>query len=604
MSLHQRPPGERLWVLLSGEPLRLCDVGFALRVSDEDLPIRLLWAGEGALTADAARTPGRIEIAKLQRYDHAKEYHWIPFWRPTDRDDSWRGNISYGTLQGVLQAEGEDIVLTVKVGPSILAESSLMAMKASLASLADELLTNADGRTRSEVGLAGGPPRSLRSFQVMLQRFLIPLLPFLRQIGRDPHEILAVRAPQRSGIHRAPVRSAVSLDCIENRFVAAATLRWRELLLLCAAGAENQASLLNSLAARRLPLAVDKADGMRRKQWKAEAIALTTRAEEARGLARELSASVPWASEVRSRAGQPRITPLISRDARYHAVFKAWWDIRRECVLVTPLRAASDFDAVASALFERWSVLALAWTLVKLGWEPVGFDVIADALVGTYDLEIRKAKPWTFRSGTVMLRFHYEPEFHKVKLGKSLMDPFLASLRQAALWEQRQVQFFSTSNFRTPDYLLEIILDDGRRSLVIGDALYCPIAPEYEPDITDSGPLWPSDRARAAFEDEYKLRHKLRKVKSDYAATCFFLEPDVGAIRACSHLGFVVYPGPTTSADWVGVLEPQVVPFPLLPFPSSERVGVENDDAVRYALAALLEAAVEAAAIPTPRPAS
>lgn len=603
--LAQRPARERIWVVLAGEVRRLCDVDFTLAVSDEDLPIRLLWTGDGDLTVNASLTPGRLALAKLQNRDNAREYHWTPFWRPTDSsDESWRGNISYGRLSGTLIAEGDSVEVRVDVGPSVLAESSLLAMKATLASLADELLTNTEGRTRSEVGLATGPPRSLRSFQGVLQRFLIPLLPFLRQIGREPHEVLAVRAPQRLGVHRPPLRSAASLDCVENRFVAAAVARWGELLHLCAGAAEHQSSLLTSLATRALPSAVEKADGMRRKQWKAEAAALEVRAKEARDLARELECAIPWAPELGSRGLRARITPLISRDARYHAVFKAWWDIRRECVLVTPLRAASDFDAVASALFERWSVLAIAWALAKLGWQPVEFDLLADALVGTYDLELRKSVPWTFRSKDATLRLYYEPEFHKVKLGKSLADPFASALRQDALWGQSQVQFFSTSNFRTPDYLLELILYDGRRSLVIGDALFCPIAVEFEPKLTDEGPVWPSSRARAAFEDDFKLRHKLRKVKGDYAATCFFLAPDVGAVRACGHLGFVVYPGPRSSADWVAALEGHVVPFPLLPHPSSDGVGIDDAPGMEEALGALLAAAREAATVPIPRPAS
>ena len=271
-------------------------------------------------------------------------------------------------------------------------------------------------------------------------------------------------------------------------------------------------------------------------------------------------------------------------------------------MLLSATRAATETDELASIIYEQWAVLTLFRFLVALDWQPIDASLLERNLFDGYDVRIQRGKPWEFRRAGNSLFFYYEPELHWVKTGAGQYDDqYPHALANEQIWKVSEPALFHTWNYRTPDFALWFKLANGNHSLVIGDALFCPIGDEDAPRFEDGAPVWPSASAQARFEGKWRLQGKLSKVRDDYSANSFLLSSG-GATRAARHLGFVLYPGAAGSERWVGEIEKGVVAFPLLPDIENRGNDVQGEAAALERFEQLLAAALAAATAPDPRP--
>lgn len=603
VEIKRLPPRERILIVFDdGTPTRLDTCSTPLRLSDEQLPVRFLWKGDGELTQDR-RTPGRLVNAEQREFDGLKEYQWNPFVRAKAKkkdDDSWRGNVSYGGVKGWFCVENETIEIEVDVRPSILTAHQLATMKMDLASIADELVMTSEGQTRSQVELSSARPRSWKHYLGQLEKYVRPILPLVRRLGRQPQTTNIRRFPQRIGVQRPDGRTEPILDCPENAFVAAAIAQWIDALRWCAAEARALNSVYDALHKRTLPPGLEKgADGLRRREWGEKRAAMEKDAITADVLARELAQALPWKDELHQAMSPVRLTPLIQRDPRYYAVFSAWCQIRRECVQLTARRAATETDILASIMYERWALLTICRLLLHLGWSPVDVDLLETDLHERLEKIGLGGRPIVFERDGDALHLYYEPELHKVAPNGTVpLDLYKEALSRSEFWGSESERFYSTSSYQTPDFVIDVAFADGSRTVIVGDAIYCPIADEDRPHFEDEELTWPSEVSRFRFEGKPKLQGKLQKVRDKYAAHCFLLSRKDGALRAAGHLGFVVFPGPPTSIEWISKVEPNVVALPLQPSAVSREFDCPEIDAAADRLRELLRAARDCAIKP------
>ena len=305
-----RPPLERVMILdRDGATLPLGVDSRRIEMSDEDLPLRVLWAGRGDLRA-TPKTPGLLVRASVQQVQGAIEYLWNPFLRPKDKGERWRGEVSYGTVAGEFIAENITITIVLLITPSSLTQAQLDTMRAALATIADELIMPSTGQTRSDVGISAAYPRSWKHCQSQIERFVGPILPLMRRLGRGPRSTMLRRRPQRADVQRPQGRQRPSIASIENEFVAYCVVAWARALFMCAATAHEQAERYRRLARRLLPPGVEPADGLTRKEWKAAASEHDDLAERAMELRATLLEAVPWAKGLCRGAVPIRMTPI------------------------------------------------------------------------------------------------------------------------------------------------------------------------------------------------------------------------------------------------------------------------------------------------------
>lgn len=587
------PASERLRLLLHHEPKSFRSIGHSARVSEDELPLTITWSGRGALSLQP-QSPGELCRSEDQPYIGRVQYEWSPFQDRTEKKkDAWRGRVSYGQLRAVFLADGEQVPLHLDVYPSQVTEDRILAMKLHLSLVADELLLRSDTEsTTSRVGIGGGPPKGGRSLQAQIFRFVEPIVPVLYAVGRKPRLSISKHKPLRRRPSRLEVGENETINCEENVFVASAVASWVRQLSMCSARARQQAAIRQTMIDRVLPDGV-KEPGLAKRAAKTDIKELHNLVAEADALSGKLRRAVPWYSELAADARDPGVSPYIMRDMRYYAIRRAWLEVRRERFSHPHVRDASLENILASTLFERWAVVALLQLLRELDWIPCTGSFPSTGIDHVYDIELRKGVPWVFRKSACTLRFYYEPEFHHVPVTGSMKEPFEVAIRKPQLWQSRQGQFYSTNDYRTPDYAIVLETDAGHRSLLVGDAIYQAVTHEYVDLFERNGQDWPE-----GLSGKFRLEGKFKKVRDDYSRYCFQLSEESGAIRACQHLGFVVFPGPQASVGWMSKLLHAVVALPLMPASVGCGTGVDEHDDVIQRLNSLLDEGIRAAVAP------
>lgn len=561
MSLRALSVPSGLWIAATADGQWKTELAVPLLVQDTDLPVRILC--EQGLVVEGAG-PGVFCQPSPPRVtgDGRREFVWNPFAESLGQ----RLNQSYGEVALLLKGPtfGE-FRLHIEVVPSGLSLRQLSAMRHTVARVADELLRSGRvGATRTPVGLAGSAsPREPAETQQQLERYVRPALHAIRSIAARPY---VTQLGRRPSLRRMQFPQNPSIDVAENRFVGHAVRTWCNMLNDCMLKAQQGATDARARPAAFKAEHSEKVPKAIEQESEADAARYLGLAETARNLRKSLVHAARPLLELPRPDRSLHITPRTQRRADYHQLMRTFTQIRREVSVATAERDATRPDTLASFLYERWVLFALAQLSMNAGYKPVGDAWLSPVDIGRYEVTVKASQPWAFSADGWQLELAYEPVLVSMKKkgpGSSRDAGIRRLLEDVAIANARG---YTVGAKRTPDYLILLTHDSGNATLIVGDAQFNQIT---EADVAH--PAQPVAETRWAH-----LREKTKVVQTEYARKIWVVRDDGGVVPCVDHLGFVVFPGPIAARSELGADDADFRLLPLSPVdaePSAENFG-------------------------------
>lgn len=530
-------------------------------IVDDELPVRLVWTGEGELRTSGS-SPGFFEADTLRRRaDGGQLYFWNPFSDAADELASrYHGRVSYGRTTLHLVGGGQRYRITLDIRPSGLSKQQIEQMRATVARVSEQLLRSlGPGRTWDLVGLSTGRPDDQAGVQASIVRNVRPLLPSLARIQARPYLEIGVPRPQRAGLDPRGLQAEANLDIYENRFVRTAVVHWSMLLQRCAQAARETAQRERDRLARLQAPELRRPPGGELGAIEGRLEQYEERAKEADALRIKLHRVLPGFDRLPLLRAHPHMTPRILRSPAYRRVFQAWWSIRKESIFVEATQLATRANIPAPFLYEHWVMFTLAALLMDRGWTPDSEGWLHRLDFDRYELAVRRGEAWVFRKDGEELSLVYEARMLALRKAKPRGRKAISSrdylIREQAKQAQVEPGYYTVGQGLTPDLIAHWNDGQGKHTLVIGDARFTRVR-------EDDGLGWDTpgaDRRRGALESK-------AKTVRGYSDSSWMVLPGGRVVKANRYLGTVFFPGPSESADWLSsdrFLD--VEPFPLAP---------------------------------------